>query len=455
MDDDERKALIDRHLLKARSAVQNRKTTRAVNQYEKALELDVDQPEAWEFIAEHISSNSYDAVLERMDRALQIRPGHIPYLIAKAKLLLKKARTVPWNDYVEAVNVAHQILDHALSLEPNNLDVLLTIANNYHLRSDASDEAPIELYKKIATSTPDDSELLFKVANELRHMDTGAVLICLDRIFSLDLDSPELWQRLASEYARIDQPDKVVQSLDKIVALDPVDPRIWFDIAAWYAQIGQMLKHDICLEKCRALAGDDKILWTDIYHQLKRVGRNKAAEAIPANKLTFTIELSLKDFIHTGGLGPIHLGMTRQEVLAILGEPESWGGSYPGIELPPGQVSAPIWLYGAIELYFGHVQHRLYMIFTDHMDAVGKSGYAIRLDGWLFEKYPLDVKRMRTALFEEGIAFTEVDRNGFFGELVLENDVEIAYEYDEEYKDQVSALHITDDTYNDYAQLVN
>src|SRR5688500_13858887 len=114
MHDDERKALIEKHLLKARNAVKSRKYTRAVNQYEKVLELDVDQPEAWSHIAEYMSSDSDDDALNGIDRALQARPNYIPYLIAKAKLLFKKARTLQWDNYARAVNEAKQILLNAL-----------------------------------------------------------------------------------------------------------------------------------------------------------------------------------------------------------------------------------------------------------------------------------------------------------------------------------------------------
>src|SRR2546426_4137523 len=51
---------------------------------------------------------------------------------------------------------------------------------------------------------------------------------------------------------------------------------------------------------------------------------------------------SVKEFLTTGNLGGVHLGMSAEELRALLGEPEATGF----------QREADIWKYGALQLVF-------------------------------------------------------------------------------------------------------
>lgn len=57
-----------------------------------------------------------------------------------------------------------------------------------------------------------------------------------------------------------------------------------------------------------------------------------------------TVRTSLKDFLTSGHLGAITLGMTQEEVRDVLGEPEAM--SLPDLE------PAVIWKYGSLEVTF-------------------------------------------------------------------------------------------------------
>jgi hypothetical protein len=87
--------------------------------------------------------------------------------------------------------------------------------------------------------------------------------------------------------------------------------------------------------------------------------------------------ISLLDFFRSGQFGPIQLGMTRQEVYDLLGEPDGYG--CPDTHL----MKAGVWLYDAIELHFSP---RLWLITTDHISYPDWWGHSesIRLDAWLF-----------------------------------------------------------------------
>lgn len=84
--------------------------------------------------------------------------------------------------------------------------------------------------------------------------------------------------------------------------------------------------------------------------------------------------ISLRDFLQTGRLGPIELGMTRDAVAATLGPPDAEGALLRGV--------ARIWRYGSIELHFD--EDAVFAIHSDHgsLDAPD-GGRAFDLDPWI------------------------------------------------------------------------
>lgn len=94
------------------------------------------------------------------------------------------------------------------------------------------------------------------------------------------------------------------------------------------------------------------------------------------------IAVSVLDFLRTGQFGPVHLGISRDQLQDHLGEPESWsfGSSRHPTRTP---ARAAVWKYGDIEFHFN--SDMLVLIFTDHIRIL-KGGEAIDLNPWVLSR---------------------------------------------------------------------
>jgi len=83
------------------------------------------------------------------------------------------------------------------------------------------------------------------------------------------------------------------------------------------------------------------------------------------------VSVSLKEFLRTGRLGPIALGMTASEVEALLGG--------------QGTLAAEpsVWAYGSIELHFS--RRRIFMIYADHLDPI-EGDDRLLVDSWVLRE---------------------------------------------------------------------
>ena len=84
----------------------------------------------------------------------------------------------------------------------------------------------------------------------------------------------------------------------------------------------------------------------------------------------------MQDFLRTGELGPVHLGLTRDQLRGYLGAPEDWGPA------PKSERYAQIWKYGDIEFHFHFKEDALVSLFADHVGTL-RGGRAIDLDPWV------------------------------------------------------------------------
>jgi hypothetical protein len=115
------------------------------------------------------------------------------------------------------------------------------------------------------------------------------------------------------------------------------------------------------------------------------------------------ISISLKDVIQTGEFGPIKLGMSRDEVIAMLGEPTDVSiNSSRRSHLKPTIIK-----YGDIEFYFTDETDRLYMIYFDHVSEFRGGGSRISLDSWII-KDGTSRKEVEKVLDEIDVKFVEV-----------------------------------------------
>ena len=100
------------------------------------------------------------------------------------------------------------------------------------------------------------------------------------------------------------------------------------------------------------------------------------------------------EFIRTGELGPLRIGLTRSEVRSLLGDPPQWVAAEP-------KESSQIWRYGDVEFYFA--DETLVMIFADHDDR-NKGSDALIIDPWIVRQ-DLMRNEFERELIGQGIAF--------------------------------------------------
>ena len=86
-----------------------------------------------------------------------------------------------------------------------------------------------------------------------------------------------------------------------------------------------------------------------------------AARSVPARVVPRTARVRLSDFLATGRLGPVHCGLSRNQVAVMLGPPDGW------IEFPA------YWCYGKLELSFDperpHAMHFFQIEFADRLSG--------------------------------------------------------------------------------------
>ncbi len=116
-----------------------------------------------------------------------------------------------------------------------------------------------------------------------------------------------------------------------------------------------------------------------------------------------SLHVDLLDFLRTGDFGDIRLGMTRPDLMEMLGPPSEWSVSN---RRKHWQV-AEVWRYGTIEFHFNEWTDVLWMIFTDQLPLEDEA--SLEIDSWKFAAFlPL---KATLALLDEADLHYEVETN--------------------------------------------
>lgn len=113
------------------------------------------------------------------------------------------------------------------------------------------------------------------------------------------------------------------------------------------------------------------------------------------------VEISLRAFIRTGEFGPVRLGMTREEVAAVLGPPDATSA-------PPRKRRPPsFYKYGDLEFHFDLNDGTLWLI---HMDGIAQvrapeGGERVKLDPWIIQA-GLTTEALGAALTSVGVRYS-------------------------------------------------
>jgi hypothetical protein len=110
----------------------------------------------------------------------------------------------------------------------------------------------------------------------------------------------------------------------------------------------------------------------------------------------------MKQFLETGSFGPIRLGMTIDEVISIVGEPDDITS--------PRRSGLTVITYGRIELYFGYYDDKKLQSISSNYYGEIDGGALLQIDPWIFcGRLTHDV--VADALREAGIKFIKTDPN--------------------------------------------
>jgi hypothetical protein len=118
--------------------------------------------------------------------------------------------------------------------------------------------------------------------------------------------------------------------------------------------------------------------------------------------------ISFLDCFRTGRFGSVEIGMSKEQILSLLGAPDDWWRiNSANDDQPYTQSESPIWIYGGVELYWEGANNTLSEIsFKPHY--LHWSKYITPLDCWIFrnQKGPT-LRRLKAALKRESIPFQD------------------------------------------------
>jgi hypothetical protein len=111
------------------------------------------------------------------------------------------------------------------------------------------------------------------------------------------------------------------------------------------------------------------------------------------------MRVDMKSFLISGEFGQISFPATRQDVAAILGEPDDWTAEQP-------RSRASIWKYANVEFHFAPHSDAVWMIFTDDLTPSGRNS-ALTLDTWIIGEQ-LRLEDAEAALLQAGIVYQRI-----------------------------------------------
>ena len=131
----------------------------------------------------------------------------------------------------------------------------------------------------------------------------------------------------------------------------------------------------------------------------------------------------MEDFARSGALGPVRLGMSRQDIVRLVGRPKNWGINLPGMGKYKGWARSPIWIYGNAEIHFD--ENHLSLLHFDDGFRKPRGGQGLRVRSWVIREW-MSLKALERALSKAHIEYkVSPDRWGNPGcvEVVTEGNV--------------------------------
>lgn len=140
--------------------------------------------------------------------------------------------------------------------------------------------------------------------------------------------------------------------------------------------------------------------------------------------LNHKINIDMFEFIRSGRFDYLKTGMTKEEVLQTIPEPEGWTES----RKKNSMMKSDCWRYGTIDLLFA--DNKLKHIFTDYITGLDGGEYFTILPWILNGKKAPDLMTIMGIFIKEKIAFTIDYKKGLdylLSLTVLESKVELLF----------------------------
>lgn len=150
-----------------------------------------------------------------------------------------------------------------------------------------------------------------------------------------------------------------------------------------------------------------------------------------------TVGVDLLHFLKTGEFGPVRLGMSGEEVISALGEPDCRTRAVNREKAPS------IWLYDPFELYFdSEIGNRLEAIFTDHFEEIAECT-RLSVDAWILRR-GLALEQAEFRLEQEGIDYATAPcpwNKGNAVDLAVVSGVKLSFQVRREYDEDDLGLY--------------
>lgn len=129
--------------------------------------------------------------------------------------------------------------------------------------------------------------------------------------------------------------------------------------------------------------------------------------------------VDMKSFLISGVFGQISLPMSRQDIKAILGEPDDWTSEQ-------SQSTASIWKYANVEFHFEPRTDAAWMIFSDDL-ASSISTSALLLESWIV-RGQIPLEDAEAALLQAGIVYQRISNPVFETiDLIMTSKVKLSF----------------------------
>ena len=352
--------------------------------------------------------------------------------------------------------------EQAIANDPLNANLWAKLA------SQSVDEATLEYINKAVKLEPENPEFLMHKAKILAFDFDGR----LDEALKFVSQALELTPNNIQALLLISDIYKEKASESSNLLEQSTEVSYLLQTAADFLQADMQHEALKCIDQALTLKPDDRHIWTTKYWYLQHCHRYYDAETIPADKLLFTHSASIEEFCRTGEYGPLKLGMSREQVRQVLGDPENVGGLYPKQIKPVHEghltlisdTAYPIWGYGCVELFFGEKRDLLHRISCKNLAYWMHSwSQIIHLDPWIyrgpFNQSGVTGPSITKDEFEAGLQWAGIDYQDlgrkpiasfWLGYIQLASGVEAIYEEDDDGTIIIGLLHHKDNQFSDY-----